>query len=330
MTHENTMQAAVWEAPRVIMMREQPVPVPGPGEVLLRVDAVGICGSELGGFLGHNSLRVPPLVMGHEFAGTVLMCGAGATMPEGTRVAVNPLITCGECRYCKAGRPVVCERRRLIGVHRPGAFAGFVAVPAGQCVVMPDGLSAVNGALAEPFACGIHAIGLAEPVAGARLLVIGAGAIGLMCIAAARMRGVGEIYCTDRAADRLVTAAQWGAQPMSAMTLAPDVVVDAVGAAATRRLAAQQVASGGRVVLIGLHEDATEFTVNTLIRNEISLLGSYSYTHAEFSGAVAILAQGGLASDPSWVERRPLVRCAESFAQLVDAPPAVAKIMLIP
>src|ERR1700741_4242073 len=117
------MQSLVWEAPRVMNMREQDRPAPAPGEALVKVSYVGICGSELSGYLGQNSLRVPPLVMGHEFAGTIAAVGAGvADLAIGDRVAVNPLSGCGVCALCRLGLGNLCAKRQIIGIHRPGAF----------------------------------------------------------------------------------------------------------------------------------------------------------------------------------------------------------------
>src|SRR3954453_10983311 len=125
------MQALVWTGPRQMAVQDLATPTAQPGEVLLAVDAVGICGSELSGYLGHNSLRVPPLVMGHEFAGTVTATGGHViNLRAGDQVVVNPLIACGECALCRLGLENLCSKRQIIGIHRPGAFAEFVVAPA--------------------------------------------------------------------------------------------------------------------------------------------------------------------------------------------------------
>src|SRR6266567_1107478 len=125
------MHAIVWQGPERMAIEERPDPgAPGAGELIVRPAAVGICGSEVEGYLGHMGNRAPPLVMGHEFAGHVVAAGAGAAELEGARVAVNPLSGCGECRLCRAGHPNLCADRVLIGVHAPGAFADLVSVPA--------------------------------------------------------------------------------------------------------------------------------------------------------------------------------------------------------
>src|SRR3984957_18364334 len=206
-----TMQALVWLGPREMVERAEPVPQPALGEVLISVAATGICGSELSGFLGHNSLRVPPLIMGHECAGEVVQ-GAGETFATGepagigTRITFNPLIACGTCDRCLAGRPNLCRQRQLIGAHRPGGFAQYIAVPARQCYPLPDQLSLVAGALVEPLACSIRAVIHAGVQPHERLLILGAGPIGLCAVAAARTQGIEQIIVSDLAADRLEIA----------------------------------------------------------------------------------------------------------------------------
>ncbi|MBW7460403.1 alcohol dehydrogenase catalytic domain-containing protein, partial [Paenibacillus sepulcri] len=132
------MEALVYQGPERITLEELEVPVPGADEVLIEVKSVGICGSELEGFLGHSSIRVPPLVMGHEFCGHITELGAGAgNLSVGDKVVVNPLISCGSCDRCLAGKHNVCRSRQIIGIHRPGAFARFVAVPAANVLQVP-------------------------------------------------------------------------------------------------------------------------------------------------------------------------------------------------
>ncbi len=138
------MKVLVWHGPRSMMVEQREVPKPGPGEALVQVKAVGICGSEVEGYLGQNSLRLPPLIMGHEFSGEIVesgsMIGESPTPGIGQRVTVNPLVSCGECMYCKADLTHVCPNRKLIGAHRPGAFADYVVVPQRSVIPLPDTL----------------------------------------------------------------------------------------------------------------------------------------------------------------------------------------------
>ena len=173
------MQSLVWEAPRVMNMREHEQPVPQAGEALVKVAYVGICGSELSGYLGHNALRVPPLVMGHEFAGEVVALGDGvaAKRPDlavGQLVTANPLTYCGVCPWCKQGLNQLCANRKLIGAHRPGAYAQYVTAPIEVVAALPAGMSARIGALTEPVAVAVRIGELAGNVNGEAALIIGA------------------------------------------------------------------------------------------------------------------------------------------------------------
>src|SRR3954468_10645049 len=145
------MKAIVWQGPERMAVEERPEPpAPEAGELILRPEAVGICGSEIEGYLGRMGNRTPPLVMGHEFAGVVVAAGPGGEELEGARVTVNPLSGCGEWRVCRAGPTNLCAKRRLIGIQAPGAFAELVRVPAASARILPEGASFRTGALVEP------------------------------------------------------------------------------------------------------------------------------------------------------------------------------------
>lgn len=344
----DAMQALVWTAPGRMELQTLPVPAPGPGEVLLEVAAVGICGSELSGYLGHNSLRVPPLIMGHEFSARVAQIGGGAladgTQPApGQPVIANPLLSCGACALCRAGLPNLCPQRQLAGAHRPGAFARYVVLPAAQCWPLPAAMTEAAGALAEPLACAVRAVHHAGWDGAGPLLILGAGAIGLCCLAVARAVHSGAVVVSDRMPPRLAVAAAWGATHVVAGGLADAeaqlravlpggaaAVIDAVGADATRALALRLVRPGGRIVYIGLHDEASPLAANYLVRQEVAIQGSFAYTPADFARAVALLAAGVVAPAPDWVEEWPLSAGAAAFAGLVDGSITAPKIILRP
>ncbi|PYI50907.1 galactitol-1-phosphate 5-dehydrogenase [Paenibacillus flagellatus] len=235
------MKALVWTDAERMEWRETELPARKRGEVTVRVEAVGICGSEIEGYLGHNSLRVPPLVMGHEFCGTVVEADgetgasgaeaqgvansggraaeAAVPLPDtvcpplavGQRVVVNPLSACGACPSCRRGLPQLCAQRSLVGVHRPGAFGELVHVPRSAAVPVPAGMSPFRAALAEPLACSLRATRRAlerHPFAGA--LVFGAGGIGLLCAMTAKRLGASRVLIADTNAKRLAMAAALG------------------------------------------------------------------------------------------------------------------------
>ncbi|MFO7168721.1 MAG: galactitol-1-phosphate 5-dehydrogenase [Chloroflexota bacterium] len=338
------MEALVWTAPRVMEMQRLPVPRPEPGEVLLAVSAAGICGSELSGYLGESSIRVPPLVMGHEAAGTIVAdadasLADGSPARAGTRVAFNPLVVCGECDRCRAGRSSVCRNRKLIGAHRPGAYAPYVAVPAALCFPLPAHVSEVAGSLTEPLACGVRAVSLAGPAE--RLVVLGAGPIGLCCLVAARAAGVAQVLVSDISPRRLEVARAWGAAATvnvrqddllaAVQEFAPggaDAVVDAVGTGVTRDQAVRAVVPGGRVVFLGLHDENATLHANYIVRQEIAVQGSFAYTAADFARAFELIVAGAIPLDGGWLEERPLAEGPRAFEELLAGQAAATKIVL--
>lgn len=327
------------------------MPAPAQGEVLLRVCVAGICGSDLSGYVGENSLRVPPLVMGHEFVGEVVehaqpdAAGPDAVrFQAGQRVVVNPLISCGDCDLCAAGRENLCRNRRIIGIHRPGGFAEYVAVPAAQCHIVPATLSDSQAALAEPLACGFRAVAQGRVSAGDELLILGAGAIGLLCVVAARVAGVSRITITDTSPERLAAATALGATT----TLRADqhdisadvqnltdsrgmtVAIDAVGLELTRRQAVRAVRPGGRAVFIGLHHETSTVEANYVVRQEIEIAGAFSYLHSEFAAALKTLADGVLGEEQTWIMEQELGNGAAIFADLHAARIPATKVTLRP
>jgi 2-desacetyl-2-hydroxyethyl bacteriochlorophyllide A dehydrogenase len=339
------MKALVWKGPRIMTLDEVAPAEAGPGEVLIRVGVVAICGSELSGYLGQNSLRVPPLVMGHEFAGTVVSLGSGVTgLPVGARVSVNPLISCDRCSVCRSGLANLCPERSLIGAHRSGAFAEHVAVPVSACHTLPPGMDLAMGALAEPIACAVRAVGLGGVGLGSRVLIIGAGPIGLLTAAVALRAGAGWVGITDTNPARLVVAKRWGVHSVidprneSAANAVRtqidsggvDVAIDAVGHAATRSEAVSSVHLGGRVVLVGLHQSEMALDGNFIVRNEIHMTGCFAYTPADFATACELLSANLVRPLAEWTVVRPLAQGPQSFAELVDTQPVVTKILLQP
>ena len=343
---DQLMQALVWLGPRDMVQRSEPMPKLAEGEVLISVGAIGICGSELSGFLGHNSLRVPPLIMGHECAGQVVQVtdgnfATGESATVGARVTVNPLVVCGTCDRCSSGKSNLCRHRQLVGAHRPGAFAQYVAVPARQCYPLPESLSLVAGSLAEPLACSIRAVALSGVQPQESLLILGAGPIGLCAVAAARAQGVEQIIVSDIAPQRLKMARHWGAsdivnareQDVVAFVQdrfpgGVDRVIDAVGATSVRIQAIRAVVPGGRVVFIGLHDEESVLPANYVIRQEITVTGSFAYVDNDFEQAVDLLIHGVLQPSVDWLEERPLSEGPAAFAELVDGKAKVAKIVL--
>jgi threonine dehydrogenase-like Zn-dependent dehydrogenase len=339
------MQALVYEGPRVMNLREVPEPAPAPDEALIQVAFSGICGSELSGYLGQNSLRRPPLIMGHEFSGTIIALGEQAALfnPDltvGRRVTANPLAYCGRCRYCLGGRHQLCPQRKLLGAHRPGSYAALVAAPAASILPLPDTITLEHAALTEPLACALRAIQLANCAALDRAVVIGLGPIGLLILQALKQFGVEIVCATDTDADRRAMGVHFGISALDPLGddvaahvreatdgLGADVVFDAVGTDATRRQAVDLAASGGRVVLVGLHAEESPIPINAVIRREVSLLGSFAYTPSIFAAALGWLAADRITID-EWLLKAPLAEGGACFERLLGKPGPVAKILL--
>src|ERR1700716_1088091 len=206
------MKALVWHGPNQMTVDDVPEPDPQAGEVVVRSEAAGICGSEVEGYLGRMSNRVPPLVMGHEFAGTVVAAGPGSDRSWlGKRGAVNPIVGCGHCRYCVPGARNLCPDRYLVGVGVPGGFASTAVVPERCLFEMPAGMDARLGALVEPLANGVHAIRSGVPDGVSTAVVFGAGTIGLGCMQAALLHGIESVTMIERHPARRNQALRLGA-----------------------------------------------------------------------------------------------------------------------
>jgi threonine dehydrogenase-like Zn-dependent dehydrogenase len=335
------VKALVFTAPGQVELLDVPEPDPAPGEVLVEVRAAGICGSELHG-ARRPGFRQPPLIMGHEFAGI----GAG-----GETVVVNPILSCGCCAECRRGLRHVCREREIIGVHRAGGFAERVAVPASALRPLPPGLPWEAAALIEPAANAVHAWNMAghalgaggdlgtggelgagrdlgtEGGVGARVAVIGCGAIGLLCAATALSGGAARVEVTDLSPARLAAAQRLGAQVAgSGLSGEYDVVIDAVGSAVTRAASVAHQRPGGVAVWLGLAEEEAGFDANALIRSEKRVLGSFAYRDEEFVQAMARIGDWDL----TWAAGYPLAAAAEIFTDLMNGGLHPLKALLLP
>lgn len=324
------MKTLTWTGPNVMTMQEAPKPSLSPGWVLLRVQASGICGSEISGYLGHNELRVPPLVMGHEFSGVVEELGAGVhSIQVGTLVTANPLVSCGTCRHCRAGERERCPDRKIIGINFPGSYAEYVAVPAAQCYAVED---PILGAMVEPLACALRAVNQAEVSIGDHTLVIGAGIIGLMTAKLLLKAGASRVVVADPNVTRRAAAKAFGATEAVANLDGLrdlDVVVDAVGLDQTRRDGMNVLVRGGTAVWIGLHENDTTLPGNALVRDETSIRGTFCYRDMDFITAVSLMNHGeGLPQTRDWLDVRPLDVGNAAFAEQATPTAPFAKIIL--
>ena len=330
------MKALVYTSPNEVTYRDEPDPTLAAGEVVLGIDAVGICGSDMHAYHGRDPRRNPPLILGHELCGTIVE-GPGV----GKRVTVNPIITCGCCDYCLTGRNNLCSNRTMIGMTRPGGFADRMAIPAASVIAIPQDMSARQAALTEPAATALHAIdraarALARPLPEARTLVIGGGAVGLLAALLLRSYGCHDLRLAETNPLRRESAARAAGcdiyDPRDGKGPADnsmDLVLDAVGGKSTRNAALAAVRPGGVVVHVGLLDWASEIDMRKLTLAEITLIGTYTYSTADLNATVTAL-HAGTFGDLSWVEERRLADGAAAFADLDRGNTAAAKILLRP
>jgi threonine dehydrogenase-like Zn-dependent dehydrogenase len=281
-----------------IAVEERPDPVAGPGQAVVEVIATGICGSDFHGYSGENGRRHPGQIMGHETVGRIRELGPDVEgVAIGQLVTVNPVMSCHECPACLSGQEHWCSRRVVLGVapEIPAAFADRVAVPASNIVPLPEHMPEELGALVEPMAVGYHAVRRGQPNPDDRVLVIGGGPIGQACLLAARRLGVHAMALSDVSPSRRDLCARLGAEVVdpTAGNL-PEAVADRLGGPATlvvdavgvnRTVADAMAASslGSRIVLVGMGSPRLELAAYALSTEERALIGSFTYTAAEFT-----------------------------------------------
>ena len=325
------MKALVYTSPETLEYLDVTDPTLRDGEVLVKIDSVGICGSDMHAFLGHDDRRPAPLILGHEVSGTI--------EGEGTRVTLNPLVTCGECRACLSGRDNLCPKRQIISMQpREGGFAQYVAIPRANAVVVPDGFSLETAAMAEPIACGWHAVKIAKRTFDGSLknkscLVIGGGAI-----------GVGAALSLI-AQDAIVTVIEPNSMRRDYLNaqgelnvIAPDdlsdkdmfeVVIDGVGFAQTRATASKHTLPGGLIMHIGLGSAEGGIDIRRLTLQEITFIGTYTYTAEDFRTTARAMFDGRLGA-LKWFETRPLSQGLQAFVDIRNGGVQPPKILLKP
>jgi threonine dehydrogenase-like Zn-dependent dehydrogenase len=327
------MKAIVYSNWETLTIEEIQKPIPKADEVLVRVAACGICGSELDALRTRNPRRRPPLVLGHEFCGYVEAVGSDvSTWTQGQPVISHGIAHCGDCRYCLRGDTNLCASRQVFGMHRPGAFAEFVTVPSRALFSWPAGLSPEDASFAEPLANGINVLRLDPLQKKDRVLVIGAGPIGLMCVAAAKILCNSSIAVSDLIPERLKVAKTFGAGYVANPNeknlsdgladywdgLPPDYVIDAVGSASTKKSALELVAPGGTAVWTGLHDNTLTFDSYAITLQQKRVLGSYSGNMRDVKQSIDLLASG-LVDVKSWIRVFPLEKGVTAFKRMLAA-----------
>ncbi len=324
------MRALVYRGPGALELEERPTPEPGPGDVLVRVEACGICGTDLRIAAGDHhafpdgTVRVP----GHEISGVVEATGDGAPFAAGDRVFVAPNVGCGRCDQCRAGRVNLCRTPQALGITRDGALASHVLATAdvvgqGNLLAVPDGADPAAIAVVEPLACVLRGQRPCRIAAGELVLIIGAGPIGMLHLLAARTRGPRAVVVSEPSAARRAQAADWGADlvvdpsELAGASEAPDVVIVAAPAAAAQVAALELAAPGGRVnFFAGLPRDGSrvELDTNLIHYKELLVTGTTACTTDDCREALELVLSGAVDTGRLVTARRPLADAADAFA----------------
>ncbi len=316
------MKAAVISSPGVVEVATVEDPTPGPRDVVIEVAACGLCGTDLHILQGEFAPTLP-VVPGHEFAGTIVALGPAVTgLREGDRVAVDPSLPCHECYYCRRGRGNLCENWAAIGVSTAGGAATYALAPAGNCVRLPEHVRTADAALIEPLSCAVRGYDVLRAELGARVLIYGAGTMGLMMLQLAKRTGAVSVDVVDVNPDRLGSAGTLGcsARATSADELdAPrgwDVVIDATGNAYAIQDGLTRVGKGGTFLQFGVADYAARATIEPyrIYNQEITITGSMAVLHS-YERAAELFAAGVLDPDFFISDRLPLARYPEALQQ---------------
>jgi L-iditol 2-dehydrogenase len=343
------MQALLLESYNELKLKDVPIPEFGPEDVLIRVKACGICGSDVHGYDGSTGRRIPPLIMGHEAAGIVHSAGRNVqSFKPGDRVTFDSTISCGACRFCAAGAVNLCEKRQVLGVscgeyRRNGAFAEFVSVPARIVYALPDEFSFAHAALIEAVSVAVHAAKITEIRQGSTAVVIGAGMIGLLSVQAFRHYGCNRVFAVDVDETRLKMARDLGAtDTFSGST--PEIVsrvldvtdgrgaeiaIEAVGAQEPITTAIECVCSGGTVTLIGNVSPKVEIPLQRVVSRQLRLLGSCA-SAGEYPECISLMQKGAIRVEPLISAVAPLSDAAQWFERLHAHEPGLMKVVLEP
>ncbi|MCA9234274.1 MAG: galactitol-1-phosphate 5-dehydrogenase [Planctomycetales bacterium] len=343
------MKALLLSAPRQLDLVDVPDPTIAPDEVLVRVAACGICGSDVHGYDGSTGRRQPPLVMGHEAAGVVEQAGREVSQfSPGDRVTFDSTVFCGSCEYCQRGQINLCDRRQVLGVscddyRRHGAFAEFVTVPERILHRLPAELPFAHAALIEAVAVALHAVGRQPFPAGGTAVVVGAGMIGTLVIQALRAANAGQIIAVDLDDDRLSMARRFGADEtvnpanQDAVTRVKeltagrgaDAALEVVGAAATVHTAVACARKGGAVTLVGNLSPSVPLPLQDVVTRELTLLGSCA-SQGEYPRAIELMAAAKIDVAPLISARAPLLEGPRWFERLYAREPGLMKVVLEP
>jgi L-iditol 2-dehydrogenase len=343
------MKALVLSEYKKLDLVDMQKPQPGEDELLIRVHACGICGSDVHGYDGSTGRRLPPIVMGHEAAGIVEAVGGAVTdFHPGDRVTFDSTVYCGKCFYCRRGLINLCDHREVIGVSTPefrrmGAFAEYVTVPARIAYSLPDNMTFAHAALIEAVSVAIHAVSLTPIALDDTVVVVGAGMIGLLTLQAALLAGAGRVFVCDVDDTRLDLARSLGATgafnskngnpslEIRRLTSdrGADVALECVGNAPTVNFAIEAVRKGGMVTLVGNVAPRVEINLQSVVTRQVRLQGSCA-SSGEYPECISLMARGAIRVEPLLSAVAPLDEGAAWFRRLYAREPGLLKIVLQP
>ncbi len=343
------MRALLLKEYRRIELVESAPPRTEAGEVLVRVAACGICGSDVHGFDGSSGRRIPPLIMGHEAAGVVEHAAPDVPgLAPGDRVTFDSTVYCGECFFCRRGQVNLCNNRRVLGVscgdyRRDGAFAEYISVPARIVYHLPDQFPFEHAAMIEAVSVAVHAVGLTPIKLGDTAVVFGAGMIGLIVIQAARLAGCNRVIAVDPDSARLALAGKLGAAellnpkevdvPAAVRDLTAgrgaDIALEVVGASQPFQAAVASIRKGGAVTLVGNVVPAVELPLQSVVTREIRLIGSCA-SSGEYPVCIDLLARGAIRVEALISAVAPLSDGPAWFERLYAKEPGLMKVILRP
>jgi L-iditol 2-dehydrogenase len=340
------MKALVLKEYRQFVLEDFPVPTLQADEVLVRVRACGICGSDVHGMDGSSGRRIPPIVMGHEAAGVIEEIGGAITgWKKGDRVTFDSTVSCGACWYCRRGEINLCENRRVLGVscgeyRRHGAFAEFIAVPQRILYRLPDNLSFEQAAMVEAVSVAVHAVERTPLTLNASVAVIGTGMIGLLVVQVLRARGCGEIIAVDLDEGKLKLAKRFGATqtvqiPQDSQdktfrfTAGVDAAFEVVGLPHTVKTAIENVRKGGSVTLVGNLKPQVELPLQSVVTRELTLIGTCG-SAGEYPACLDLIASGKVNVTDFISATPPLEEGAQWFERLYAGEKGLMKVLLKP
>lgn len=343
------MQALVLTGANQFELQDVPAPIPGDQDVLIAIEACGICGSDVHGMDGSTGRRQPPIIMGHEASGVIVETGREVERWQpGDRVTFDSTVYCGVCDFCRRGAVNLCDARRVLGVscddyRRHGAFAEFVAVPARILYRLPDKVSFAQGAMVEPVSIAVHAAARTPLALNDTAVVVGAGVIGLLVIQTLRAAGCGRILAVDVDAGRLELARRAGAteavhgetgDPVAVVQnttggRGADVAFEAVGLSSTLQTAVSVLRKGGALTLIGNVTPMVEFPMQAVVTRELSVFGSCA-SNGEYPACLDLMADGRIDVDMLINASAPLAEGADWFRRLQAREPGLVKVILEP